>query len=70
MATRHKPCPFCGYTEINQGCCVMDQAQGTKWGHVVCPGCNARGPEVRTEYQEYGPWIHFALDEWNKRTGE
>lgn len=69
MNTGHKPCPFCGYGEINQGCCELDTAQGSKWGGVSCPACEARGPLVRTDYTPNGRWVHDALDEWDKRGG-
>lgn len=65
----YAPCPFCGFKDIGGEHCEMDEAQGTKWGGVVCPSCEARGPLVRTNYYAFGPWIDEALAEWDKREG-
>jgi len=61
-----KPCPFCG--DLSPGP-LFDLAQGFKWGAIECPSCAARGPEVRTNYQEPTEWIEDAIIEWNKRVG-
>lgn len=58
------PCPFCGTKAVSP---VLDHNQGMKWGAVECDGCCAKGPEVRTDYTENGPWVEKAKEEWNSR---
>ena len=63
---KFKQCPFCGY---NGRYLDFEMTQGTKWGNVICPDCQAKGPEVRTGYQETA-WHEDAVDEWNKRASD
>lgn len=65
--TDNQPCPFCGCGTIGEIDCQVDTGQGYKWGSVVCPECEARGPSVRTHYQHDGPWVFDALAAWNHR---
>lgn len=61
-----KPCPFCGYDGP-----VLDfeMTQGTKWGSTICPECQCKGPEVRTNYTE-ASWHEEAIAEWNNRASK
>lgn len=63
-----KPCPFCGDVTRQPECYVIDQSQGMKYGCVQC-GCGARGPDVRTAYNDKpdAPWHAAAAAEWNRR---
>lgn len=65
MTTELKPCPFCGATNVGT---YPDQNQGYKWGFAECE-CSARGPEVRTQYEEGpdAPWRNVAIAAWNDR---
>ena len=69
MSDDLKPCPFCGYDEIQ---ITVDENQGTKWGRAVCFSCNAVGPEVRTGYDKSfeAPWRAEAAAEWNRRASD
>ena len=56
-------CPWC--KEVPH---YYYMSQGYKWGGIECD-CGARGPEVRTSYDESedAPWHKEAIEEWNKR---
>jgi Lar family restriction alleviation protein len=60
------PCQFCGCADVAT---EVDRDQGNKWGYTTCNGCAARGPEVRTGYDEAqdAPWRAEAINEWNRR---
>ena len=62
-----KACPFCGLRETRA---IADPNQGGKWGFIECPGCGARGPDVRTGYGPIAHWHSAAIEEWNKRYSE
>ncbi|WP_163557524.1 hypothetical protein [Halomonas sp. NO4] len=62
----HKNCPFCN-SEVDADCIEPDESQGFKWGAVVCPGCGAKGPEVRTGHDRIEHWSDDALDAWDAR---
>lgn len=63
-----KPCPFCGSGLVGYW---LDTSQGQKWGSVYCANCDAKGPDVRTNYKnsESEPWHVWAAKEWNERVG-
>jgi len=61
----NKPCPFCTQPLPDDVPHVTDVSG--KWGAVCCPHCDARGPEVRTDYRDWPHWREAALGEWNRR---
>jgi len=67
MSEKHdiiKPCPFCG----NDMPYVVTRADNPDHGHIVCGGCQARGPFVYI--RDHTDWIDDAIDEWNDRYDE
>lgn len=66
MNEQPKPCPFCGETTVHT---EPDGEQGCKFGAAVCGACLARGPEVRTDYDESptAAWRAAAIEAWNER---
>lgn len=68
-----KPCPFCGY-DIGRllGACTVEGST-FRWVAVECPGCGARGPEVRVQTSGAGnpkEWRRVAdleaIKAWNR----
>jgi Lar family restriction alleviation protein len=61
-----EPCPFCGGENVTT---YLDSEQGDKWGYAGCDRCDARGPEVRTNYEREhdAPWHSEAILKWNTR---
>ena len=47
MSDLYADCPFCG--AANSGTHYHTDDSG-KWGALACPSCDARGPEIRTNY--------------------
>lgn len=62
-----KQCPFCGCRVDVNSETFFRQTDGPKWGAVMCGGCGALGPEVRTGYADWKIWRESALKEWNQR---
>ena len=64
MSDLYADCPFCG--AANSGTHYHTDDSG-KWGALACPSCDARGPEIRTNYATWQAWIDAAAAEWNRR---
>ena len=62
----HELCPFCGSDNTSTH---QDMEVAGKWGYAMCGTCGARGPEVRTGYDESltAPWRDEAVGLWNQR---
>lgn len=60
MTLNLKPCPFCGFTDPH----LVEDDAGT-WEKVVCPGCDARGPD---RMRRYSTGTNSATAGWNTRT--
>jgi Lar family restriction alleviation protein len=59
------PCPFCGAFGDDLHTATVDG--GGKWGLIECGSCGARGPDVRTGYEDAPMWRDDAIAEWNRR---
>ena len=61
-------CPFCGRTGAST---EIDSGQGSKWESAFCVHCGARGPDVRTGYDQSpdAHWRQEAIAAWNRRAG-
>jgi hypothetical protein len=61
-----KLCPFCGCDRIIT---QLDASQGDKRGYAKCVDCDAKGPEVRTDYSDAidAKWRQWAMTEWDIR---
>ncbi len=67
MKPEIKPCPFCGETPEYDDATWFDTDCITKWGFLEC-ACGARGPDIRTGYENLPHWKDDAIKAWNKRS--
>jgi len=63
-------CPFCGAAGASLQAQFENQVRRGKWGFIECIDCGAKGPDVRTEYDDIPKWFNRAADEWNRRNGK
>ena len=83
MEIELKPCPFCGYDNVQ--ITTKRSGNNVRTGdlkQVICTRCKARGPVFGSRYEKIPSWYHvivkrtpieaeqLACESWNRRVKE